>query len=83
MTMSASEAIDPVCGMTIPVEGAITREYEGAVYHFCAEVCATRFDVDAAAYVAVSRLGLEGWGRTPTPGFLMQRNRDDDPSPPA
>ena len=79
--MSSHEAIDPVCGMTIATQGALTREHEGETYHFCSESCADRFDVDAVAYVAVSRLGLKGWGRTPTPGFLMERPRDDDTRP--
>ena len=76
--MSGQEAIDPVCGMTIPTQGALTREHEGETYHFCSESCASRFDADAAAYVAVSRLGLKGWGRTPPPGFLTARSRDED-----
>ena len=70
--MPAQEAIDPVCGMTIPTDGAITREYEGATYYFCSEICATRFDQDAVAYIAASRLNLDGWGQTPTPGFLKR-----------
>lgn len=76
--MSNLEAIDPVCGMTIATTDAITRQHEGELYHFCSAICAGRFDLDAAAYVAVSRLGLEGWGRTPTPGFLMNRTVDDE-----
>ena len=64
--------------MTIATEGALTREHDGKVYYFCSAICADRFDVDAAAYVAVSRLGLEGWGRTPAPGFLMRRPDSDD-----
>ena len=74
MEMSIHEAIDPVCGMTIATHGAPTREHDGETYYFCSVMCANRFDVDAAAYVAASRLGLEGWGRTPTPGFLMRRD---------
>lgn len=78
--MSAHEVIDPVCGMTIAADGEITREYEGAVYHFCSEGCAVRFDADAIAYVAASRLGLDGWGKTPAPGFL--RRHDSAPPQP-
>ena len=80
--MPNHEAIDPVCGMTIATEGALTREHDGEVYYFCSAICAARFDVDAPAYVAVSRQGLEGWGRTPTPGFLMRQPGSDD-APPA
>ena len=78
--MTDQEAIDPVCGMTIATDGAITREYGGATYYFCAPSCASRFDVDAEAYVAASRLGLDGWGRTPAPGFLMRKDREDPAS---
>ena len=73
--MSDPQAIDPVCGMTISTVNAIRREHDGALYHFCSHLCARRFDQDGAAYVAVSRLGLEGWGRTPAPGFLLSDER--------
>lgn len=71
--MSAPQptAIDPVCGMNVPV-GVITRDFEGATYHFCSALCANRFEEDAIAYVTVARLGLEGWGETQAPGFLMR-----------
>ena len=69
--MPEEHAIDPVCGMTISTAGALTREHGGEAFHFCSHLCASRFDQDGAAYVAVSRLGLEGWGRTQTPGFLL------------
>ena len=65
-----TSVIDPVCGMTI-LPGELAREFEGEQFHFCSALCLSRFDEDAAAYAAVSRLNLDGWGRTPTPGFLM------------
>lgn len=68
--MRNGQAVDPVCGMTIDIAGAITREHDGSVYHLCSELCAGRFDTDGDAYVAVSKLRLEGWGQTPKPGFL-------------
>ena len=76
--MPNESAIDPVCGMTIATDGALTREYEAAVYHFCSELCASRFDSDAVAYIAASRLGLDGWGQTPAPGFLSRRGLGDE-----
>ena len=66
-----STVIDPVCGMTVRKSSSTMREHEGQTYYLCSELCLIRFDEDAAAYVAVSRLGLQGWGRTPMPGFLM------------
>jgi YHS domain-containing protein len=64
-------AIDPVCGMTIPIADAPTRDFEGVTYHFCSELCVSRFDRDGMAYLATARLDLAGWGQTPMPGFLM------------
>ena len=65
--MSRQQAIDPVCGMTLATPEGLTREHGGETYYFCSAICAERFDVDAAAYIAASRLDLEGWGRTPAP----------------
>jgi YHS domain-containing protein len=70
--MSNLKAIDPVCGMTIPTTDAITHEYEGVNYHLCSAICASRFDIDAAAYVAVSRLGLEGMGTHADTGLPVE-----------
>ena len=69
--MPHTQAIDPVCGMTISTEGALSCEFDSERFHFCSHLCASRFDQDGAAYVAVSRLRLEGWGRTQPPGFLL------------
>ena len=74
----SKQVIDPVCGMTISSEGALSREHAGEVFFLCSELCVGRFETDAAAYVAVSRLNLEGWGRTPTPGFLMKETRSGE-----
>jgi P-type Cu+ transporter len=73
-----SKAIDPVCGMTIPTTGATQRHHDGHTYYLCSELCVARFDLDAMAYVATSKLNLKGWGRTPTPGFLLPP--DDNPT---
>ena len=71
MMTDDSKVVDPVCGMTIAKNCCTVREHEGQTYYLCSELCVVRFDEDAAAYVAVSRLGLQGWGQTPMPGFLM------------
>jgi xanthine dehydrogenase accessory factor len=46
------EAFDPVCGMTVAIEGA--REvavHDGVTYYFCGPGCRLRFESDPAAYV--------------------------------
>jgi xanthine dehydrogenase accessory factor len=51
-TEAIGEAIDPVCGMTVALEGA--REvavHDGATYYFCGSGCRTRFESDPAAYL--------------------------------
>jgi YHS domain-containing protein len=70
--MPAEQSIDPVCGMTIDLPVVQTRLHGDATYHFCSVLCAGRFDQDADAYATVSRMNLPGWGRTQTPGFLLQ-----------
>jgi len=69
--MSNQLAIDPVCGMTIPKQGAITRVREGKTYYLCSEMCVSRFDADVAA----SRFRLEGWDPTLPGGLLRKRPR--------
>ena len=52
---------DPVCGMRVdPAAAADTREHEGATYYFCSVWCARKFDADADAYIAASRLRSDG-----------------------
>jgi xanthine dehydrogenase accessory factor len=49
-----ADAIDPVCGMTVAVEGA--RElavHEGVTYYFCAAGCRRRFEEEPARYLGV------------------------------
>jgi xanthine dehydrogenase accessory factor len=46
----AAEAVDPVCGMTVAVQGAkATALHEGTVYYFCSPDCRARF-VEGAAF---------------------------------
>jgi xanthine dehydrogenase accessory factor len=46
-----AEAIDPVCGMTVSVEGAAERtEHEGVTVFFCSSHCRAQFEADPARY---------------------------------
>ena len=39
-----AEAVDPICGMTVSVEGAAaTAEIDGVTYYFCSEHCRSAF----------------------------------------
>lgn len=41
------EAIDPVCGMTVSVEGTgVTYDYNGTTYYFCCPGCRGMFETD-------------------------------------
>ncbi|MBX3531294.1 MAG: heavy metal translocating P-type ATPase [Rhizobiaceae bacterium] len=43
---------DPVCGMTVdPNAGKPTAEYEGRIFHFCAEGCRKKFEAAPADYL--------------------------------
>ncbi len=46
-----STAIDPVCGMEVPVHGKHRREHAGITYHFCCGHCLAKFAADPKAYV--------------------------------
>ncbi len=45
-------AIDPVCGMTVEISGAVhTHLHDGATYYFCNPRCKTRFVDNAGLYL--------------------------------
>ena len=47
-----TEAIDPICGMTVTIAGAEHRsEHAGRAIYFCCRHCKTTFDRDPAAFV--------------------------------
>jgi xanthine dehydrogenase accessory factor len=50
-----AEAVDPVCGMTVAVEGAAaTAEHGGITYYFCSAHCQTGFLEDPQRFAAVN-----------------------------
>ena len=52
MKNSVSEAVDPVCGMTVEITTAhFTSEYNGSTYYFCAAGCKRSFDKDPQKYI--------------------------------
>ncbi len=49
-------AIDPVCGMTVAIDGAAhTHELDGVTYYFCGPGCRSRFEEDAERYLGAAR----------------------------
>ena len=44
-------ATDPVCGMDVDRETALTLDHDGTAYHFCSQRCRDRFQQDPSAYV--------------------------------
>jgi len=48
----ATEAIDPVCGMTVEIATAhFTSEFKGRTYYFCATGCKRSFDKEPGKYL--------------------------------
>lgn len=48
---ATGHAIDPVCGMTVPVDGSRPSfTHEGRTVHFCCHGCRTRFEANPGAY---------------------------------
>ncbi len=50
---------DPVCGMTVEEDGAVTESYQGRTYHFCAAGCRREFLDDPSSFIA-ERAGASG-----------------------
>jgi len=50
---NAAQAIDPVCGMSVQIEGArFVSQFNGEDYYFCCDGCRQAFDKDPQAYLA-------------------------------
>src|SRR5262249_42388388 len=46
-----AQAVDPVCGMTVPASRAsFPLAHDGVTYYFCSANCRQRFEQDPAAY---------------------------------
>lgn len=58
--MEETMAVDPVCGMEVAMEGAVTAEYEGETYYFCSEDCRDQFMADPASYMQMEEMPEEG-----------------------
>jgi xanthine dehydrogenase accessory factor len=55
-TAGATEATDPVCGMTVAIgPGAISLEHDATTYYFCCAGCRRAFENDPAAYARAAR----------------------------
>ncbi len=56
LTEQPSEAVDPVCGMTVEIAGArYTTQYNGQVYYFCCSGCQRSFEKEPERYLAGER----------------------------
>jgi YHS domain-containing protein len=53
--VEASQAVDPVCGMTVDAEQAkakgLTTDHEGTTYYFCGRGCKLEFGDDPGHYL--------------------------------
>ena len=47
--VGGESAIDPVCGMALPVSTAVARSTDGHTAYLCSDVCAARFDASHVA----------------------------------
>ncbi len=52
MKGEAETALDPICGMSVKIEGAAhTHEFEGTTYFFCCGGCRSRFASDPRSFL--------------------------------
>ncbi len=61
------EQRDPVCGMTVPADGALREVYAGTTYVFCSEHCLRTFRDHPARYLSEATPDAEVES-TPSPG---------------
>jgi Cu+-exporting ATPase len=53
MSPTEGAATDPVCGMTVVIEGAQhVSEYQGVTYYFCGKGCRLEFEDDPERILA-------------------------------
>jgi xanthine dehydrogenase accessory factor len=50
--VSPTEAVDPVCHMTVETTSALHAAHAGTTYYFCADACRRAFRSDPAKYLA-------------------------------
>jgi uncharacterized protein len=67
-------ATDPVCGMKVDRQKAVTKEIAGETYYFCSEHCLHAFEEEPTRYVGASKHSIES-------GAGQHRTADDQ-SPP-
>jgi Cu+-exporting ATPase len=48
---ASATVTDPVCGMTVPADGALRHEHGGQTYVFCSEHCRHRFREDPGRFL--------------------------------
>ncbi|MDP2390976.1 MAG: YHS domain-containing protein, partial [Acidobacteriota bacterium] len=55
-TPDSSEALDPVCGMTIARADAVgTLDHAGHTYYFCSDTCLQKFRQNPGEFVGEKR----------------------------
>jgi YHS domain-containing protein len=58
--VASAKVIDPVCGMSIDAEAAVTAEHEGETYHFCSIHCKEKFMEDPEKHMSEAHKHMEG-----------------------
>jgi YHS domain-containing protein len=48
---SDTMAMDPTCGMQVPMSTQWTAQYEGKTYYFCSQQCRDQFMADPSKYL--------------------------------
>jgi YHS domain-containing protein len=79
-TILNKKAIDPVCGMNVPmVAGTPLSNYDGVKHYFCAETCRTSFEANPQKYLGASLPKKKGfWQR-----YLDRLNKATGGKPPS
>ena len=65
-------ATDPVCGMKVDRDKAVTKELGGETYYFCSTGCLHAFEADPEKYLGADR-ARRSWPRRPCPPLSRAR----------
>jgi len=56
--VASAKVVDPVCGMEVDAQAAVTAEHEGETYYFCSAGCKEQFLEDPEKHM--DKMRMEG-----------------------
>ena len=64
---AGSQAVDPICGMTVDPGKALQASYAGVAFYFCGDNCVQKFKSNPSLYSKTEAQPQEGGCCQPSP----------------